>query len=270
MDDFIPASQSSSKARRLQQKKDSSKPSTSSNSKGGKKGKPSTFLSTQPTAAVPSKSAQNEDAEMSEWERLPMDHRTEEQKASAKAGRAAGSAAVTSEQASAAMEVDGADDDDEEDDALLVDPASLSLPTPVTRTPISQIQGSDSLSFPAVSHVSTSGLTQRRKVGIPPHRMTPLKRDWIKIYGPLVEECGLQVRMNMHKRWVEMKVGLAPASASSSAQADPCSSLFPFCECPTLGLYPVAFCLRNFRRPPSTPLPLLPSLGPPISSPLTL
>jgi hypothetical protein len=36
----------------------------------------------------------------------------------------------------------------------------------------------------------------RRKISIPPHRMTPLKRDWIKIYTPLVEECGLQVRMN--------------------------------------------------------------------------
>lgn len=27
-----------------------------------------------------------------------------------------------------------------------------------------------------------------------------------QIYGPLVEECGLQVRMNVQRRWVEMKV----------------------------------------------------------------
>lgn len=96
--------------------------------------------------------------------------------------------------------------DGEEDDTILIDPSSLSLPSPVTRIPISQIPGSNALSFPAVSHTSTSGLTQRRKVGIPQHRMTPLKRDWVSIYGPLVEECGLQVRMNLGKRWVELKV----------------------------------------------------------------
>lgn len=212
MDDFTPASQSSSKARKLAQKKEMSRPSAAGNKKKSN-GKPSTFLSTQPAAAaaVPSKSAQKDDAEMSEWERLPMDHRTEEQKAAAV--KSTGSSSATAEQASAAMEVDGAEgSDDDEDDSVMIDPSTLSLPTPVVRTPISQVPGSSSLSFPAVSHVSTSGLTQRRKVGIPPHRMTPLKRDWIKIYGPLVEECGLQVRMNMHKRWVEMKVGLASFS----------------------------------------------------------
>lgn len=199
MSDFLPASAASTKARKLAQKKAASHPPT----QGSKSKKSSsTFLSTQPT---PSPSAIQQDAEMSEFERLPMDHRSAEQKAAALNG--SGSAhKVTNEQATAAMDMDQDDDDDDEDDSIMIDPSSLSLPTPVTRTPISQIQGSDSLSFPAVAHVSTSGLTQRRKVGIPPHRMTPLKRDWIKIYSPLVEECGLQVRMNMHKRWVEMKV----------------------------------------------------------------
>lgn len=36
--------------------------------------------------------------------------------------------------------------------------------------------------------------------------MTPLKRDWPKIYSPLVDECGLMVRMNVNKKSVEMKV----------------------------------------------------------------
>lgn len=111
----------------------------------------------------------------------------------------------------AAMEEDH-DDDDEEDDSIMIDPSSL--PTPVTRTPISQLENTasssasdpNSLSFQPVSHHSNAGLTQRRKVGVPPHRMTPLKRDWIKIYTPLVEECGLQVRMNAGKRLIEMKV----------------------------------------------------------------
>lgn len=45
-----------------------------------------------------------------------------------------------------------------------------------------------------------------RRVLIPPHRMSPLKRDWINLFGPLTEILGLQVRMNVQKRCVEMRV----------------------------------------------------------------
>lgn len=47
---------------------------------------------------------------------------------------------------------------------------------------------------------------QLRKVPIPPHRMTPLKNEWPKIYTPLVEMAGLQVRMNVKRKTVEIKV----------------------------------------------------------------
>ncbi len=46
---------------------------------------------------------------------------------------------------------------------------------------------------------------QLRKIPIPPHRMTPLKNDWAKIFSPLVEMAGLQVRMNVKRRTVELK-----------------------------------------------------------------
>jgi RNA-binding protein PNO1 len=46
-----------------------------------------------------------------------------------------------------------------------------------------------------------------RRVPIPPHRMSPLKREWVNIYTPMVEMLGLQVRMNVKRRCVEMKVG---------------------------------------------------------------
>jgi RNA-binding protein PNO1 len=46
-----------------------------------------------------------------------------------------------------------------------------------------------------------------RRVPIPPHRMTPLKREWVNLYTPLVEMLGLQVRMNVKRRAVEIKVG---------------------------------------------------------------
>jgi RNA-binding protein PNO1 len=47
---------------------------------------------------------------------------------------------------------------------------------------------------------------QLRKIPIPPHRMTPLKNEWPKIYTPLVEMAGLQVRMNVKRKSVEIKV----------------------------------------------------------------
>jgi len=59
----------------------------------------------------------------------------------------------------------------------------------------------------AASHASVAQRikSQLRKVPIPPHRMSPLKRDWPKIYTPLVEQAGLMVRMNVRTRTVEIK-----------------------------------------------------------------
>lgn len=46
---------------------------------------------------------------------------------------------------------------------------------------------------------------ESRKVSIPPHRMSPLKQAWPKIYPPLVEHLKLQVRMNLKTKNVELK-----------------------------------------------------------------
>ena len=35
--------------------------------------------------------------------------------------------------------------------------------------------------------------------------MTPLKKDWLKIYTPLVEHMKLQVRMNIRSKSVELR-----------------------------------------------------------------
>lgn len=69
-------------------------------------------------------------------------------------------------------------------------------------------------SFPALnsnSHNSSNANSkitkgQVRKIPIPPHRMTPLKNEWPKIYTPLVEMAKLQVRMNVQKKAVEIRV----------------------------------------------------------------
>jgi RNA-binding protein PNO1 len=199
-DGFLPASATSSKARKAALKSGSAAPAPKKSSKGKGKAKqsssqPSHLLSTQPNQAQ----IDGDDVMTEFSERVALDEGVERKKVQI---------APQDESTGGDME-----DDDDEDDAIMIDPSQL--PTPVTRTPISQIEQNEStasnpnsLSFAPVSHHSNAGLTQRRKVGIPPHRMTPLKRDWIKIYTPLVEECGLQVRMNAGKRQIEMKVSL--------------------------------------------------------------
>lgn len=64
---------------------------------------------------------------------------------------------------------------------------------------------------PSVHH------TQRRKVPIPPHRMSPLKASWPKIYPPLVEHLKLQVRMNTRAKAVELRTS-AHTTASDALQ----------------------------------------------------
>ncbi|KAA8906107.1 pre-rRNA-processing protein PNO1 [Sphaerosporella brunnea] len=46
---------------------------------------------------------------------------------------------------------------------------------------------------------------ESRKVPIPPHRMTPLKAAWPKMFPPLVEHLLLQVRMNLKDKAVELR-----------------------------------------------------------------
>lgn len=46
---------------------------------------------------------------------------------------------------------------------------------------------------------------EQRKIPIPPHRMTPLKTNWLKIYTPLVDQLKLQVRMNLKSKSVEIR-----------------------------------------------------------------
>jgi len=56
---------------------------------------------------------------------------------------------------------------------------------------------------------------ETRKVPIPPHRMTPLKAAWPKIYPPLVEHLHLQVRMNIKTRSVELRTSSQTTSTSA-------------------------------------------------------
>ncbi|RXW19620.1 hypothetical protein EST38_g6224 [Candolleomyces aberdarensis] len=61
--------------------------------------------------------------------------------------------------------------------------------------------------FPPASASAQKTLlrSETRRIPIPPHRMTPLKKDWVNIFGPLTEILGLQVRMNVQRRCIEMR-----------------------------------------------------------------
>ncbi|KAI0997236.1 Pre-rRNA-processing protein [Podosphaera aphanis] len=59
--------------------------------------------------------------------------------------------------------------------------------------------------FMPTNHEEGQTRVESRKVAIPPHRMTPLKAAWPKIYPPLVEHLKLQVRMNIKNKAVELR-----------------------------------------------------------------
>ena len=89
---------------------------------------------------------------------------------------------------------------DEDDDEVMIDtdmdPSSSAAAT------------SSAALFPpaSASALRASLKSESRRVPIPPHRMTPLKKDWVNLFGPLTEILGLQVRMNVQRRCVEMRV----------------------------------------------------------------
>ncbi|CAK7264414.1 pre-rRNA-processing protein pno1 [Sporothrix epigloea] len=59
--------------------------------------------------------------------------------------------------------------------------------------------------FTAAKDSETAVRREVRKIPIPPHRMSPLKASWSKIYTPLVENLKLQVRMNIKSKAVELR-----------------------------------------------------------------
>nr|OQO25324.1 Pre-rRNA-processing protein PNO1 [Rachicladosporium sp. CCFEE 5018] len=83
-------------------------------------------------------------------------------------------------------------------------PETVPLPAPTADEEAMQIDSKTS--FFAPEKASTRRLkVEDRKVRIPPHRLTPLKAAWPKIYPPLVEHLKLQVRMNVSKKTVELR-----------------------------------------------------------------
>merc|ERR1712142_147249 len=63
-------------------------------------------------------------------------------------------------------------------------------------------------SFPPAADVTgggEGGSREFRKIPVPPHRYTPLKENWMKIFNPIVEHLNLQIRFNLSKKMVEIR-----------------------------------------------------------------
>ena len=89
------------------------------------------------------------------------------------------------------------DNGNAEDDDIMIDDDPSSLPTQNAAP-----------AFPALpaSAQRTTLKSETRRIPIPPHRMTPLKKEWVNVFGPLTEILGLQVRMNVQRKCVEIRV----------------------------------------------------------------
>lgn len=93
-----------------------------------------------------------------------------------------------------------------DDDALMID----AEPTDSILEPTTQLNFSPLSAEAQIAALAKKSET--RRVTVPPHRMTPLKKEWVNVFGPLTELLGLQVRMNVQRRAVELRVRLKSAT----------------------------------------------------------
>ncbi|KAF3327485.1 RNA-binding protein PNO1-like protein [Carex littledalei] len=54
-------------------------------------------------------------------------------------------------------------------------------------------------------HEMSEGKIQFRKIPVPPHRFSPLKKNWMEIYNPIYEQMKVDIRMNLKAKRVELK-----------------------------------------------------------------
>jgi RNA-binding protein PNO1 len=100
-----------------------------------------------------------------------------------------------------------ADDDDVEliDMAMEPDTAPPAAPGASTEEDTAMTDESGRPKFAPAKSIPLAFRREQRKVPIPPHRMSPLKTAWPKMYPPLVEHLKLQTRVNIKTRSVELR-----------------------------------------------------------------
>ncbi|KAL5732957.1 hypothetical protein ACOSQ2_032649 [Xanthoceras sorbifolium] len=68
---------------------------------------------------------------------------------------------------------------------------------------------------PLKAHEMSDGRAQFRKVSVPPHRYSPLKKAWMDIYGPVYDQMKIDIRMNLKARRVELKTRVDTSDISN-------------------------------------------------------
>jgi len=58
---------------------------------------------------------------------------------------------------------------------------------------------------PLTAYEMSGGRPEFRKVSVPAHRYSPLKKIWMEIYTPVYEQMKIDIRMNLQARKVELK-----------------------------------------------------------------
>jgi RNA-binding protein PNO1 len=112
-----------------------------------------------------------------------------------------------------------------EDDGALLDPtaelegALLPTPTPAEDTPM-EVDASGRPHFAPANDTPIALRVETRKIPIPPHRWTPLKSNWVKLYTPLVEHLKLQCRVNVKNKAVELRTSKATESRGALQQGE--------------------------------------------------
>ncbi|CAJ1035100.1 RNA-binding protein, putative [Leishmania panamensis] len=74
---------------------------------------------------------------------------------------------------------------------------------------------------PAAKTAAASFVRETRSIKIPHHRFPPLKKVWMEVYTPIVEQCRLEIRMNLKTRSVDLRTSpsTSPAEGDQSVAA---------------------------------------------------
>lgn len=91
------------------------------------------------------------------------------------------------------------------DDEMILTASTPAEDAPLEETTNMEVDAESTTLFSPEVPSRSAHRVEERKVRVPPHRMSPLKTSWPKIYPPLVEHLKLQVRMNIAKKAVELR-----------------------------------------------------------------
>ncbi|RPA75320.1 hypothetical protein BJ508DRAFT_418187 [Ascobolus immersus RN42] len=94
---------------------------------------------------------------------------------------------------------------DTADDDVLIETSTVPTEAPSSLDKTMTIDTEGRPQFAPAPALSGPVKHESRKIPIPPHRMTPLKNSWPKLYPPLVEHLKLMVRMNIKDKAVELR-----------------------------------------------------------------